>query len=159
MNKMILIVAFIATLFSMNSKAQEVQTISSASDMLTHYYHIKDGLVKGNAGVAAESAQELVKVINSMNKEIIPGSSRVSLLTDAGKIASNGDIKKQREYFATVSELMIDLAKAIKLSTDPVNIVYCPMKKSSWLSKEAIVRNPYYGSSMLSCGKVVETIK
>jgi hypothetical protein len=28
-----------------------------------------------------------------------------------------------------------------------------------WLSKEKIVKNPYCGARMLSCGKIVETIK
>jgi hypothetical protein len=29
----------------------------------------------------------------------------------------------------------------------------------NWLSKENTIKNPYYGSQMLSCGSVVETIK
>jgi hypothetical protein len=32
-------------------------------------------------------------------------------------------------------------------------------KGANWLSKENAVKNPYYGSQMLTCGKVVETIK
>lgn len=32
-------------------------------------------------------------------------------------------------------------------------------KGATWLSKENVVKNPYYGSMMLSCGKVTETIK
>ena len=32
-------------------------------------------------------------------------------------------------------------------------------KGANWLSKENKVQNPYYGSVMLTCGKVVETIK
>ncbi|MAQ74933.1 MAG: hypothetical protein CL613_01215 [Aquimarina sp.] len=31
------------------------------------------------------------------------------------------------------------------------------MKKAYWLSKEKDIKNPYYGSSMLTCGKVAET--
>jgi hypothetical protein len=33
------------------------------------------------------------------------------------------------------------------------------MQDANWLSKENTVKNPYYGSQMLSCGKTVETIK
>lgn len=36
---------------------------------------------------------------------------------------------------------------------------YCPMKKAYWLSMEKEIKNPYYGSSMLTCGKVIETKK
>jgi hypothetical protein len=37
--------------------------------------------------------------------------------------------------------------------------MYCPMKKSNWLSNEKTVKNPYYGSAMLTCGEVTGTIK
>ncbi|MGY4386382.1 hypothetical protein ACVWYN_003435 [Pedobacter sp. UYP24] len=32
------------------------------------------------------------------------------------------------------------------------------MKKSSWLSSEKAVKNPYFGSAMLACGSVQETL-
>ena len=32
-------------------------------------------------------------------------------------------------------------------------------KGANWLSKENAVKNPYYGSQMLTCGSTVETIK
>jgi hypothetical protein len=31
------------------------------------------------------------------------------------------------------------------------------MKKAYWLSRGKEIENPYYGSAMLSCGKIVET--
>jgi Protein of unknown function (DUF3347). len=32
------------------------------------------------------------------------------------------------------------------------------MKKANWLSSEKEIKNPYYGSTMLTCGSVVDTI-
>lgn len=32
-------------------------------------------------------------------------------------------------------------------------------KSANWLSKENPIKNPYYDSQMLTCGKTVETIK
>jgi hypothetical protein len=37
--------------------------------------------------------------------------------------------------------------------------MYNDGKGANWLSKESAIKNPYYGSQMLSCGKTVETIK
>jgi hypothetical protein len=54
---------------------------------------------------------------------------------------------------------MIVLAKAVKLSSDPIYEAYCPMKKASWLSSEKVIKNPYYGSAMLTCGSVRDTLK
>ena len=50
------------------------------------------------------------------------------------------------------------VAKAVKLTDAPVYKAYCPMKKAYWLSAEKEIKNPYYGSAMLSCGSVMETI-
>jgi hypothetical protein len=53
----------------------------------------------------------------------------------------------------------------IKVSKQEVTIYYqnCPMynngKGANWLSKDISIKNPYYGSQMLTCGKTVETIK
>jgi hypothetical protein len=51
------------------------------------------------------------------------------------------------------------MAKGVKLSSEPIYQQYCPMKKAAWLSNESAVKNPYYGSSMLTCGNVTDTIK
>jgi hypothetical protein len=53
---------------------------------------------------------------------------------------------------------MASLAKSVKLTTEPIYQAYCPMKKANWLSNDKAIKNPYYGSAMLTCGKVVETI-
>jgi hypothetical protein len=37
--------------------------------------------------------------------------------------------------------------------------MYNDGKGANWLSKESTIKNPYYGSQMLTCGKTVETIK
>jgi hypothetical protein len=43
----------------------------------------------------------------------------------------------------------------------PVYYDHCPMYKggADWLSQEKPIKNPFYGSMMLSCGSVQETIK
>ena len=48
----------------------------------------------------------------------------------------------------------------------PAYLVYydhCPMyndgKGGDWISKESSIKNPFYGSQMLTCGKIVETLK
>jgi len=44
-----------------------------------------------------------------------------------------------------------------------VYLQFCPManggKGASWLSKDEEIRNPYFGSRMLKCGRIKETIK
>ena len=81
---------------------------------------------------------------------------------DAEHISDTKDIKHQREHFVTLSKNIYALIKVSKQET-PTYYQFCPManngKGANWLSKENTVKNPYYGSMMLNCGKVVETIK
>ncbi len=115
-------------------------------------------MVAGNSNIASINATEFVKTLNGIDSKIVNDATREGLLKDAAQIAETKDIKHQREHFANLSTNMFALAKALKLSDQPVYQQYCPMKKTSWLSSEKAIKNPYYGSAMLTCGKVVETI-
>jgi hypothetical protein len=53
---------------------------------------------------------------------------------------------------------MFELVKGLKLNTNTLYEQYCPMKKATWLSESAAIKNPYYGSQMLTCGKTTETL-
>ncbi len=84
------------------------------------------------------------------------------LAFDTEHIAETKDASHQRDHFTTLSKNMYLL---IKVSKQEVTIYYqnCPMynngKGANWLSKDISIKNPYYGSQMLTCGKTVETIK
>ena len=161
MKKLFFIVAIFATAFlqkgfAQNSTAQTSQNLS-LSQLLTSYYNIKDALVVGNASSASTSADEFVKTLTGIDSKSITIDTRNALLKDAGNISQTTNIKNQRELFASFSTKMIALAKAIKLTSQSVYEAYCPMKKASWLSSEKAIKNPYYGSAMLTCGSIKET--
>jgi len=157
MKKIFLMLALIATAFTQNSFAQD-STKTEPAQLLNTYYKLKDALVGSNSTLAAANAEELVKAINSTDKEIVNDDARANLLKDANAIAQSKDIKLQREKFATLSNNMFELAKTVKLSAEPVYQQYCPMKKASWLSNEKAIKNPYYGNAMLTCGSVKTTL-
>jgi hypothetical protein len=157
MKKILLMLALIATALTQNSFAQD-STKTQPAQLLNAYYKLKDALVSGNATPAAANADELVKAINGTDKQTVNDDARASLLKDAGAIAQSKDIKLQREKFTTLSNDMFELAKNVKLSADPVYQQYCPMKKASWLSNDKTIKNPFYGSAMLTCGSVKTTL-
>ena len=136
------------------------------SQLLTQYYNIKNALVKGDAGTAAVLADAFVKAINSIDMKALPKADmntfmplQEKLAFDAKHISETKEIDHQREHFKSFSDNFYKLAKAIKLSDQPVYQAYCPMKKAYWLSSEVAIKNPYFGSQMLTCGKVSDTIK
>lgn len=156
MKKIFLLVAFFATLFVQSSFAQD--STSQLSGLLTSYYNIKDALVAGNAGTAASSSSEFLKTATGIDAATISQDKINALMKDATAISEAKDLKKQRELFSNFSNNMAALAKTVKLTSQPVYQQYCPMKKANWLSSNRAIKNPYYGSAMLTCGKVVETI-
>jgi len=129
------------------------------------YFAIKDALVKTDGTTASTKATELLTAINGVKMETLNMEVHMvwmkilkGLTADIKKMAETQDIQKQREAFKTVSKNMYELLKASK-PTEAVYYQYCPMQDANWLSKENSIKNPYYGSQMLSCGKTIETIK
>ncbi|MEP7107159.1 MAG: DUF3347 domain-containing protein [Ferruginibacter sp.] len=159
MKKLISIVAILAIISTQKSIAQDTTSQTQISQILSLYYDIKDALVAGNASTTASKAEAFVKVANAIDYKIISEGNINILIKDAGKISGTKDIKKQREYFANFSSNLAVVARAVKLTDKPVYYAYCPMKKAYWLSSEKAIKNPYYGSSMLTCGEVTETIQ
>lgn len=129
------------------------------AQILHSYYMIKDALVAGDSNAASVSATTFIKNLNGISYKFISEGNVNALLKDAGTIADAKNIDKQRTPFSNFSNNLADVTKALKLSDRPVYIQYCPMKKASWLSNEKAIKNPYFGSSMLTCGKVSETIQ
>ena len=159
MKKLVSLIVILTTGFVFQkSFAQDSTQQKQLSQLLTQYYNIKDALVAGNVNTASTSADQFIKVANSIDYKLISEGNINTLLKDATSISESKDIKNQREFFANFSNNMITLAKSVKLTAEPVYQAYCPMKKANWLSNEKTIKNPYYGNAMLSCGKVVETI-
>lgn len=163
MKHVITVVAVIvATSFFSRLSAQQI----ALAPVLTDYYNVKDALVTGDAKLSAEKAALLVKDIDGVDMKAIPAKDHMAFMAlkdklafDARHISESTDLSHQREHFAALSANMATLAKKATLSTQPVYEEYCPMKKASWLSSETAIKNPYYGSSMLTCGKVTGTLK
>ncbi len=135
-------------------KAQD----TSAYILLKKYYVLKEALVAGDNKLASSTAEEFVKNVSKINAKLIDAETSKILSAGATAISEVKDLEKQRDAFSPFSEEVFQLAKKTSLSSAPVYRQYCPMKKMYWLSAETTIRNPYYGSMMLSCGKVVETI-
>lgn len=157
MKKIFFMVALFATVFVQQNFAQD-STKTQTSPLLTSYYVLKDALVSSNLNAAAANAGEFLKAIDAIDKEMVTPESRSTLISDATSISLSKDIKVQREKFAALSANVFALAKMVKLSTEPIYQQYCPMKKASWLSNNKAIKNPYYGSAMLTCGSVKETL-
>ncbi|MGY3211559.1 DUF3347 domain-containing protein [Mucilaginibacter sp. HD30] len=133
----------------------------SVNGVLAAYFTLKNDLVADDAATTKTHATELAAAIKAVPTDKIPaaqlpGWKKIALST--ARISEAKDIDGQRDYFAILSDNMITVTKAVKANALPVYQQYCPMKKVSWLSETAAIKNPYYGKQMLTCGQVTETL-
>lgn len=164
MKKIFAVFLVITTLLISTAPLFSQDKQSNLSPLLTNYYSIKNALVKSDATSAAKGANTFVTAINDLDAKTLSteeqtalNDTREKLLGFAKTVSANKDIEKQRAAFQGLSDNMIALFKATKFESE-IYVDYCPMKKASWLSAEKPIKNPYYGSSMLACGTVKETL-
>jgi copper chaperone CopZ len=147
----------------------EIQEVNQLKAVFDNYFAVKDALVKTDGNTASAKATALLSAINAVKMETLKTDEHnvwmkvlKNIKEDAEHIADTKDAKHQRDHFDTLSKNFYELIKVSKQET-PTYYQFCPManngKGANWLSKENVVKNPYYGSMMLSCGKVTETIK
>ena len=145
---------------------QEVNQLKAVFD---NYFALKDALIESDGNLASTKAAALLASIKAvkMNKLTTEEHSvwmkvMKDLAFDTEHIEETKDSGHQRDHFNTLSDNVYQLLRISKYE-QPVYYQHCPManggKGANWLSKENAVKNPYFGSQMLTCGKTVETIE
>ncbi|MEO7991608.1 MAG: DUF3347 domain-containing protein [Chryseolinea sp.] len=120
------------------------------------YIQLKDALVA--------SKQDEAKLISGeLQKSLLIISAGKSAATEAANIAYASTLADQRKAFSVLSTEISALIKANSLASGHLYLEYCPMANNNegayWLSNEKVIKNPYFGQAMLSCGMVKETIQ
>ena len=82
------------------------------------------------------------------------GQKGVPIAMAATRLESASDVKAVREAFGALSDAVIKVGSAEGWKdVEGVRLAFCPMVDRSWLQKHDKIKNPYYGSSMLTCGE------
>lgn len=141
----------------------------SINEIVTNYLKIKNALTNDDAKTAANAGKSLFKVFAATSINSLTPSQKkeyLDIADDAKEHAEHigdnaGKIDHQREHFAILSKDINDLIKLLgsnkKLYQD-----HCPMyddgKGAIWISESKEIKNPYYGSKMLTCGSLKKTL-
>lgn len=131
---------------------------ASVSQLYQKYLSIKNALISDNANGASKYATVFLKSVESVNLKSIPKLLSANLKKNAKQITDAKNIDAQRSSFAKLSGDMSTLSTSYKLDDKAVYVMYCSMKKASWLSSEVEVRNPFFGNAMLNCGSIKSKI-
>lgn len=149
------------------AKGVKVQNSNTTTSIIDAYLAVKDALVADNQATAAAKSADLVSALESFDIATAKANDPEELerlQTEAIRMAtslSSADIVAQRENFQMLSGTMKDLLK-IAGTDRTLYHQYCPMYKGNtggmWLSANEEIKNPLFGSSMLTCGRVEETL-
>lgn len=138
---------------------------AKAEAILTDYFNLKDALVADDNAKAKELGASLATTLGKLDISEYTDTQQQDLkdiVEDAVEHAehiSESDIAHQREHFKVLSKDVTDMV-AITGTENTLYQQFCPMYDggSAWLSTSKDVKNPYYGSKMLTCGKVQKEI-
>lgn len=137
-----------------------------AKPVFDAYFALKNALVASDGAKAKELAKIWSAAMHTLDATKLPADQQATWaevmtasMPSLHALAETADLEKQRVLFAKLAAPMVQLAKAVPQEA-PIYVDHCPMYNggADWLSQEKGIRNPYYGSSMMTCGSVKETI-
>jgi len=148
-----------------NDMAMNDSQESNAEVILKDYFNLKDALVNDDQAEAKDLGMSLSKSLSSFDTSIYSDKEQteIQIITkNAQKHAeeiSKNEIASQREHFKVLSKNITDMV-AITGTEVRLYEQFCPMYDggTAWLSTKEEIRNPYFGSQMLKCGKVQREI-
>ncbi len=125
-------------------------SISNLEQLLSKYLELKNTLVNDDFNQAQDSFKSFFAILKKQNLNL--------------KIQQDfRNIEALRNEFQLISEIMIKIVKKAKNLPETIYIQNCPMADhnsgADWLSNSDEIRNPYFGSTMLKCGSVIDSIQ
>jgi hypothetical protein len=150
-----------------NNMMGNSQNTSKTDMLVANYLDLKNALVGDDKDGAAKAGGTMVTAFNSFDTSSFTSEQQKELkdiIEDAKEHAEHiekSPIDHQREHFDVLSNDMIDLI-AITGTEEKLYQDFCPMynnnKGAQWLSATKEIKNPYYGSKMMTCGSVQKEI-
>ena len=96
-----------------------------------------DGVAEAARAIAAEAAGM--------------GEPAAVIGAAAEALAATTDLQSARDAFGPLSDALIVYGRDVGFGE--LRLAYCPMVDKEWLQATSEIRNPFYGSMMLTCGE------
>jgi hypothetical protein len=128
---------------------------TSVEQLLGHYFVIQKSLAADSLNGVSQSAAGIAKISREAAAADSSAKAQLVAISESAAKLNNADLKTARKEFGDLSDRVIAYLKSSGAKKNPPYQLYCPMVKKSWLQPDKQTRNPYYGSSMLTCGELV----
>jgi hypothetical protein len=121
--------------------------VAMSQAVIDPYLKIGAALASDSIDGVTASAGEIATAASAL------GAAAFRIDTAAAQLTGAADLQDARAKFGVLSEA-IDAYMTNQHLTSPegVRVAFCPMVLKPWLQKDGDLRNPYYGSQMLTCG-------
>ena len=139
----------------------------ATSEIVDAYIQIKNGLVATDKNLAAKGGEALLAAFSAFDMSQLSGETHkeyMEILESAKEQAEHiikNPVDHQREHFEVLSTDINDLITLLG-TNKTLYQDFCPManngKGAIWLSEIEEIKNPFYGSKMMKCGKVQKQI-
>ena len=129
---------------------------TQVEQILGQYFLIQKSLAADSVNGVSQSAGAIVKVSHQVASSDAAAKTQLTAISGAAARLQTNDLKTARKEFGDLSDTLITYLKTAGAKRNPPYQFYCPMAKKSWLQPDKQVRNPYYGSSMPTCGELVQ---
>lgn len=129
-------------------------------------FEFTQALAADDAAAAGQSAAAVRDASSALRRARVPAPLGDTVQAVGRSIAAmdpGADIERQREALDPLSQALIELLEAAHVEgLGAAYRAHCPMalgnRGASWLTPEEQVLNPYFGSRMLRCGSIEETL-
>lgn len=125
------------------------------------YFEIQSALASDLAAPPSAVRGLVDRLSNLSNSPDLPDLA-TRHLQDAGRSAGHlaGSLDLTREAFRSISHALLRVSNVVRGPATQINLThyYCPMVPGGggdWMQPGDKLRNPYWGSAMLSCGELV----
>lgn len=139
------------------------------NNIISEYLFIKNGLAADDKTESETAASQMVSIIRKFDKSFFTAIQKKEFDKYAANINEQlqgimtaKQIEEQRALFGLLSQQVYGLVKLFG-ANQTLYYDHCPMANNNtganWLSETKEIKNPYLGSSMLTCGTVQETLQ
>ena len=116
-----------------------------ADGLAAPYLHIQVALANDSTDGVAEAARTIAAEALEM------GEKAAAIGAAARAVADATDLQSARDAFGPLSDALIAYGKEVGFGE--LRVAYCPMVDKEWVQATSEIRNPFYGSMMLTCGE------
>lgn len=147
---------------------------ASFKNVLDRYYSLRDALVASDTAAANQAAALLLQSADELKLDelrkidtsniIIPTAKNYTdgISSESKGLMGETNIEDKRKSFQMISANLFDLTRTVRYAEEKVYLLHCPMAfndaGADWLSGSTEIKNPYFGSKMLTCGSVKDSV-